>query len=46
MSSKEETPERTLDEDEHEKMLDSKMAEMQQLIEYLDKLHQTIQNSS
>ena len=46
MNSKTVTPERMLEEDLAEKMLESKMVEMQQLIEYLDKLHQTIQNSS
>ena len=41
-----ETSERMLEEFQDEKMLDSKMVEMQQLIEYLDTLHTTLQNSS
>lgn len=40
MSSKDQTPLTTIYEDEHEKMLDSQMTEMQQLIEHLEKLHQ------
>ena len=46
MSSSKTTPERELDEDLSEKMLDSKMTEMQQLIEYLDKVYETMQKSS